>query len=105
VAKRKELLDWYGNPIPGQETGFCFTDYRHFVRGEIESDGTKFLRIYTSSGVPCDRIALEDCYLCVKDDTGNVLYDSRCEPPPDAKLMPDYVGFAWAKQLKRYFPK
>jgi hypothetical protein len=33
-----------------------------------------------------------------------VLYDSRCEPPPDAVLKPGYIGYEREKQLKRYFP-
>lgn len=56
--------------------------------------------------MPGDRIAVEDCYTRIADqETGKVLYDSRCEPPGDAKLLPGYIGYEREKQLKRYFPR
>ncbi len=103
MAKSKEVLDWYGNPIEGYSGRFS-AGVGHFLMGEIEEDGKKYLRMYTEGGVPGDRLALEDCYLCITDESGKVLYDSRCEPPPDAVLKPGYIGYEREKQLKRYFP-
>jgi len=105
MAKQKVFLDWYGNPLPESSgIGIVISDSRLFFMGEVERDGKKYIRAYTSGGVPGDRIALEDCHTHIEDETGKVLYDSRCEPPSDAKLLPGYIGYAREKQLKRYFP-
>jgi hypothetical protein len=87
MAKTKEVLDWYGNPIDGY-AGIS-AGSRHFFMGETDDDGKKYMRIYTAGGVPGDRLALEGCYLCITDESGKVLYDSRREPPPDAVLKPN----------------
>jgi hypothetical protein len=105
MAKQKCFLDWYGNPVPvGRGIGIVRNTSRLFFMGETDPDGKKYIRAYSAGGVPGDRLSLEDCFCCIKDDSGKVVYDSRCEPPPDARLLPDYIGYAREKQLKRYFP-
>jgi hypothetical protein len=105
MAKSKEVLDWYGNPLPKEHgIGICRSDSRLFFMGEVDA-GKKYIRAYTAGGVPGDRIALEDCYTHIEDENGKVLYDSRSEPPADAKLLPGYIGYEREKQLKRYFPE
>jgi hypothetical protein len=102
-TKSKEVLDWYGNPIPGVyrvrgKSGLTF-------RLEEDADGKKYWRAYTADGKPGDRLPAEGPdapYLQVTNTkTGKVLYDSRCEPPSDAKMLPGYVG---EKQRKRKLP-
>lgn len=100
--KNKALLDWYGNPIPTD--GPIPRNSRLTFKGEITADGKKRIRAYRSDGTPTDSTAIEDWYLRVEDKDGKVLYDSRLNPPADAKLLPGYVGFEIEKQLKRYFP-
>ena len=105
MAKSKTHLDWYGNPLPkGSGIGIVVSNTRMFFMGEVDHDGKKYIRAYSPGGVPGDRIALEDCFARFEDERGKVLYDSRLEPPPDAKLLPGYIGYAREKQLKRYFP-
>ena len=105
MAKQKAYLDWYGDPLPeNRGIGIVVNNSRVFFMGEIDSDGKKYIRAYSTGGVPGDRLPLEDCFCCIKDDSGKVLYDSRIEPPPNAKLLPGYIGYAREKQLKRYFP-
>jgi hypothetical protein len=105
TTKQEEMLDWYGNPLPKKHgIGICISNSRLFFMGEVERDGTKYIRAYTPNGVPGDRLALDDCHVQIKDESGKVLYDSQREPPPDAKLFPGYIGYAREKQLKRYFP-
>jgi hypothetical protein len=102
--KQKSFLDWYGNPIPDMTgPGICTGYLGMFFMGETEH-GKRYLRSYDQSGVPGDRVSLDDCRCVVKDDAGKVVYDSDAEPPADAKLLPNYIGFAREKQLKRYFP-
>jgi hypothetical protein len=105
MTKQRVLLDWYGNPIQG------FARVRHkrsrslTFKGESDADGKRYLRTYTADGQPGDRVALDDDYLRIEDTaTGKVRYDSRMKPPPDAKLLPGYIGYEREKQLKRYFP-
>jgi hypothetical protein len=103
--KSKEpVLDWYGNPIEGNHDGPRSLNSGFFM-GETDNDGKRYLRIYSSGGVPGDRIAVDDMYLRLEDEHGKVIYDSRLPPPPDAKLLPGYIGYAREKQLKRYFPR
>jgi hypothetical protein len=105
MSKTKQVLDWYGNPLSEEHgIGICRSSSRLSFMGEIDPDGKKYIRAYTAGGVPGDRIALDDCYCRITDDAGKVLYDSRREPPPDAKLLPGYIGYEREKQLKRYFP-
>lgn len=105
MTEPKTFLDWYGNPLSEDYgIGIVVSDSRLFFMGEVEHDGKKYIRAYSQGRVPGDRIALEDCFCCIKDESGKVLYDSRHEPPPDAKLLPNYIGYAREKQLKRYFP-
>jgi len=105
MAKSNEILDWYGNPLPnGHGIGIAVSDSRLFFMGEVD-EGKKYIRAYTSGGVPGDRIALDDCHVHIEDENSKVLYDSECEPPPDARLLPGYIGYEREKQLKRYFPE
>ncbi len=105
MAEPKRLLDWFGNPLPkGCGIGIVVSDSRMFFVGEVDRDGKKYIRAYSPGGVPGDRLALDDCFAHVEDETGKVLYDSRLEPPPDANLLPGYIGYEREKQLKRYFP-
>src|SRR5258708_34609441 len=99
------LLNWYGNPLPrASRIGVVVSDSRLFFMGEVDRDGKNYIRACTPGGVPGDRRALEDCYAHIEDETGKVLYDSRLEPPPDARLLPGHIGYEREKQLKRYFP-
>lgn len=104
--KERVFTDWYGNPISSERgVGICTSSPNLFFKGEVEIDGTKYIRAYNRNGVPGDRIALEDIYLCIKDEsTGKVVYDSRQAPPPDANLQPSYIGYERDSILKRYFP-
>jgi hypothetical protein len=103
MAKSDQVLDWYGNPIPGvyrvrRSRGLTF-------KLEHDTDGKKYWQAYTADGKPGDRLPAEGPdapHLQVTDaKTGRVLYDSRCEPPPDAKILPGYAG---EKQRKRKIP-
>jgi hypothetical protein len=106
TTKQGKVLDWYGNPLPERYgIGICRSDARLFFMGEVESDGTKYIRAYTEGGVPGDRIALEDCHVHIEGEDGKTLYDSRHEPPADANLVSGYIGYEREKQLKRYFPE
>lgn len=108
MAKKKsqEVLDWFGNPLPERHgIGIVVNDSHISFAGEVDRDGKKYIRAYSPGRVPGDRIALEDCHVHIEDETGKVLYDSRCEPPADAKLLPGYIGYERKKQLKRYFPE
>lgn len=100
MANREQLLDWYGNPIPGMyrvrnKSGLTF-------KLEENAHGKKCWRAYTADGKPGDQLPTEGQdapFLQVTDtETGKVLYDSRCEPPADAKILPGYAG---EKQRKR----
>ncbi|MDB6054273.1 MAG: hypothetical protein JWN25_1796 [Verrucomicrobiales bacterium] len=107
MAERKDkiVLDWYGNPLPASYgIGICKSDSRLSFKGEIDYDGKKYIRAYTPGGVPGDRIPLEDFRTEIKDEKGKIVYDSHCEPPVDANLLPGYIGYEREKQLKRYFP-
>jgi hypothetical protein len=105
MAKSKEVLDWYGNPIKNYHgVGIITNDANLFFMGEIAPDGTRYIRAYSRGGVPGDRLPLEDFHCRFTDETGTVVYDSRLEPPTDAKLLPGYIGYEREKQLKRYFP-
>src|SRR6266404_9655489 len=75
MGKTKEVLDWYGNPIKGHGIGIVISDSRMFFMGEVDHDGKKYIRAYSPGGVPGDRIALEDCFAHIEDETGKVLYD------------------------------
>lgn len=104
MAKKKikdhgKVTDWYGNAIEREYTGI---PKGHFS-GEVDPDGKKYVRAYDGGGVPQDRLAVEDMYLCLKDEDGKVIYDSRCKPPPEANLLHNYIGYVREKQLKRYF--
>jgi hypothetical protein len=102
--KQKAYSDWYGNPVPEDRgIGIVRNSSNIFYIGEVEN-GKKYIRAYSKGGVPGDRIELEDCFCCIKDDTGIVVYDSRCDPPVGTSIKPDYIGYAREKQLKRYFP-
>lgn len=106
VANSKQVLDWYGNPIEGMSgPGICVSNPGLFFMGEVDHDGKRYIRAYTCGGVPGDRLELDDCHCRIEDEHGKVLYDSRLEPPSDAKLLPGYIGYAREKQLKRYFPR
>jgi hypothetical protein len=107
MAKKKKadpLTDWYGNPILGAGFGLPDSGYQITFRGEIDYDGKRYIRAYTSGGVPGDRLPIENCYKVITDESGKVLYDSRLPPPPDAKLLLTYIGYRREKMLKRYFP-
>jgi len=105
-TKSKTFLDWFGNPLPNSYgIGIVVSDSHLFFMGEVGRDGKKYIRAYSQGRVPGDRLALEDCFCCIKDEDGKVLYDSRVEPPPDATLLPGYIGYEREKQLKRYFPE
>src|SRR2546429_403771 len=99
TRKNSEVLDWYGNPIPG-----IYHDRRKprlTFKVEKDPDGTKWWRAYTANGEPGDRLPVDGHdapYLHVTDESGKAVYDSRREPPPDAKILPGYIG---EKQLKR----
>jgi hypothetical protein len=43
MAKQKVLLDWYGNPIEKCNGGICVGDSQHFVMGEMDTDGEKWV--------------------------------------------------------------
>jgi hypothetical protein len=72
-AKRRELLDWHGDPIPG----VCRGTKSKTERIEKDSDGVD----YWISPDGTERVPLKDFYLKVEDGSGTVLYDSRCDPP------------------------
>jgi hypothetical protein len=106
MSKKKSVLDWYGNPLgPEHGTGIVVSDARLTFRGETDRAGVKYIRAYNATGEPGDRIPLEDCYVHIEDEAGRVLYDSRLQPPADAKLLPGYIGYLREEQLKRYFPR
>jgi hypothetical protein len=106
TKKLSTVLDWYGNPLPEEHgIGICRSSSRLSFMGEVAPNGTRYIRAYTSGGVPGDRITLEDCHVHIEDEAGKVLYDSRLEPPADANLLPGYIGYEREKQLKRYFPE
>jgi hypothetical protein len=89
----KEVLDWYGNPIPGivrcrrKDTGFRVYEDEHgkeYWMNEGKRDyHLPFLKVSDA-------------------ETGQVVYDSRCEPPTDANLLPGYIG---EKHLYRKRPQ
>jgi hypothetical protein len=91
--KPREALDWYGDPIPG----VCLAAKRRRdvkpIRLVTDSDGTKWWE-----GWMGDRLPYDAPYMRVEDSSGKVLYDSRLEPPADAKLLPGYIG---GQQVKR----
>ncbi len=105
TKKLVEILDWYGNPLPERHgIGICQNNSHLSFMGEVDPDGTKYIRAYTPGGIPGDRIALDDCHVHIEAEDSKVLYDSRLEPPADANLLPGYIGYERKKQLKRYFP-
>ena len=71
TSKRTEILDWYGNPIPGV--------YRSKSKDRIEEDADGKKYWVPPNGD--ERVPLDLFYLKVEDETGTVLYDSRCDPP------------------------
>lgn len=76
TTKRGEMLDWYGNPIPG-----VFRRKRSKTeRIEKDFDGVD----YWVSPDGTERIPLKDFYLKIEDESDTVLYDSRCDPPRTA---------------------
>lgn len=93
MANSKMVLDWYGNPIPGICRGHGKS--RVAFKVEEDADGRKYWRAYTADGKPGDRLPIEGPYapyLEITDQHGKVLYDSRREPPSDAKILPGYIG-------------
>ena len=100
--KSKEVLDWYGNPLP--EIYRSRGKSKLVFKVEEDADGTKYWRAYTADGKLGDRLPIDGPdapYLQVTDENGKVAYDSRKEPPLDAKILPGYIG---EKHLKRNCP-
>jgi hypothetical protein len=103
MAISKEVLDWYGNPIPGIRRGRGKA--RLTFKVEEGADGNKYWQVYTADGKPGDKLPVygpDAPYLQVTAEDGKVLYDSRREPPPDAKILPGYIG---EKHLNRNCPR
>jgi hypothetical protein len=55
--KSKEVLDWYGNPIPGVYRGRGKS--RLMFKVEQDADGKKYWRAYTADGKPGDRFPVD----------------------------------------------
>ena len=93
MTKPKAVLDWYGNSIPDDKV----PQPQEGVKGETGRDGKLYLRPWSPKGKPGKRVALEDSYVVIHDAQGRVVYDYRCEPPPDANIQSGYVGFLTKK--------
>jgi hypothetical protein len=89
----KELLDWYGDPIPDlhrtRNVG------KNKISLVVDADGTKWWEMKGG-----DRLPYDAPYLRVEDG-GKVVYDSRLPIPADAKILPGYIG----EQRKRVSPE
>lgn len=107
MAERKEepFLDWYGNPLRSRTAGLPRPVQGVTFQGETDPDGKRYIRAYSAGGVPGDRLPLDHLHHLAYDSNDRVVYDSRRPPPPDANLLPRYIGYERERILKRYFPE
>jgi hypothetical protein len=70
-SKAKEVLDWYGNPIPESNV----PRPQEGIKGETGPDCRKYLRPWSADGKPGKRVALEESYLVIRNSQGKIVYD------------------------------
>ena len=124
ATERVHLLDWYGNPIEGlkpivpTEAGGLLDGWElafqrvpekkvwapRLTFREWDDHGRWRIVSVRENGEIGGAIDVADWYLRLENDSGRLLYDSRERPPPDAKLLPNYIGYEFERRMRRYAP-